>query len=323
MNDPLALISVTTFMKSDGLRVLLQSLLDTDYDSIAKIHIADDNAGARYQITREGNPNHPFWKTKLGQQFDEYTMDSAVDVWEDMKGKFDNGLSISYGNEPRAGISVNKNRGIYYYLNKTQAPYLLLIDDDIRFIKPGLIEEWAEVLKANTNEGPGAKYSLDHLTGYWSDIDIDPDEWKDNFENGQSWSVSKKGWFDIFPVEALGEMVEWRKGCMGVSNFYTRKAVEAVQYYDLLPGKYGYEHSLHTSRVMLKVNNRSPQLFPIYDYSEYFFVGQAIPNNYSGTVEEAQKSDPKYQEIMNSFNFGLNLKQKNPGFDIKKETILG
>lgn len=319
MTSPAALISVTTFQKSDALRTVLGSLLEHGYDKVAKVHIADDNFGESYVLTDKGNPNHP--KILAGASFVE--MESALDVYEDMKGEFANGLALSYGKE-RGGISINKNRGVYYYLNKTQAPYLLLIDDDIRFIRPGLIEEWAQVLKDNTytNEA-GARYTLNHLTGYWSDIEIDPETWKDNFENGQAWSVSKKGWFDIFPVEALSPKVEWRKGCMGVSNFYTRVAVEAVQYYDVLPGKYGYEHSLHTSRVMQKVDHKSPCLFPIYDYSEYYFVGQAIPNNYSGTVEEAQKSDPKYQEIMNSFMFWQNLKNKNPGFDIRKEVILG
>lgn len=319
MSEPSSLISVSTFMKSDALRVVLESLLDYGYDKVAKVHIADDNGGASYTVTKEKNPHHPIWEFAEG---DSVEMQSALEVYNDLKGQFANGLHISYG-KGRGGISINKNRGIYYFLNKTQAPYLLLIDDDIRFVRSGMIEEWAQVLQDNADlVGANGKYTLNTLTGYWSDIAIDASKWEDKFEGGKSWAVTKAGWFDTFPLEAVGNKIEWRRGCMGVSNFYARKAVEEVQYYDLLPGKYGYEHSLHTSRVLLKVDRRSPQLFPIYDWSERYFVGQAVPNNYSGTVEEAQKSDPKYQELMNGFAFGLNLKNEKHGLNLKEETII-
>lgn len=307
-------ISITTFQKSDALKVLLDSLIALGYADQAVIHIADDNAGKKYEVLRETNPSHPIWKTKTGQQFDSMTLDSAADVYEEYRAKISE-LHISYGPE-RGGIGINKNRGISYFLQKTKLEYCLLLDDDIVFRLPGMLEEWADVLKANTGEVMGQKFTLNHLTGYWTDFDpdyIDP-------LKGQAWSVSKAGWFNDFPMVYLGDRVEWRGGAMGCSNFYSRKCLDEIMFYDIFT-KYGYEHTVHSARAMLKVDKRSPVLYPIYDYCSKYFIGQSIANNYSDAAEEAQKADIMYQERMGYVCAGEKLLIKDPGFDPKLEKV--
>lgn len=293
---------ITTYQKAPALRDILQSLVDHGYAGSDYIwHIADDNAGATY-----------FSEEK------QIEMPSAIEVFEEFKPKFHK-LVLQHGKTPRLGVGANKNRNIHYFLNHTKAQHCMLVDDDIIFINGGFFEELEEVLKANTYDGPGAKYSLNHICGYWTDYH------EDYFDNTkqQMMSVSRKGWFDDFPVEALGERgCEWRRGAMGCSNFYTRKALEDILYFPTF-SRYGFDHAVHSGRAYLKTDKRSPCLMASYDMTHLYYIGNQIANNYFDSHEEIAKADPFYQKTMNDLNFGIGLKVKETGWDIKKETILG
>lgn len=311
------LISVSTMWKSDALDVILESLWRHGYFETSAIHVADDGFGLPYQVKRSENPNHPLI---LASDKDVIDMPSALGIVNKHRA-LGRDVKLSYGKE-RGGISINKNRGIYYFLNKTDCKYLLLLDDDQELVAPGLCEELKEVLDQNTSNDPiTGRYSCSHVSLTWSDSS--GGTFEDRFAGG-TWADAQKTWFSQFPVEALGWRLEWRRGAMGVGQFASRPAVEAVLYYDRLgDSKYGYEHVLWSSRLYSLVDKRSPVLYGVYDASELYLRGQAIPNNYGGTVEEAQKADPIYQfRLNNEIAQGLKRKVKDPGFDPTEETIL-
>lgn len=310
------LISVSTYEKSDALEGILKSLLNNDYGRFPTV-ICDDGAGKPYQVTRSGNDGHPAWRLPENEGKDSIDMPSAVDIYHKYKKEFSK-LALVHGKE-RGGVAVNKNRGVYYYLEKTKLDYILLLDDDILFHAPGMVEEWIEVLKENTHEGPGARFSLNHLNGTWQDYDPG---FFDKLR-GRPMIESRKAWDADFPIEALGNRgLEWRRGSQGCACFYTRKAIEAIGYYDCY-SKYAFEHSLMSSRALLKVDKRSPVLYPVWDASALFFIGNSISNNYNDSASEAEKADPFYQRRLNQeIGMGINLKVKAPGFNIKDLIIL-
>lgn len=310
-------IAISTFQKVDALEGILKSLLNNDYGRFTTV-ICDDFAGKPYQITRSGNEGHPCWRLPENSGKDAVEMPSAIEIYEKYKQEF-RSLSLIHG-KGRGGISINKNRGIWYFLNKTKDDYLLLLDDDILFHTPGMVEEWIEVLKANTNEGPGAKYSVSHINGTWQDYDPG---FFDKLR-GRPMIESRKAWDADFPIEALGEKgLEWRKGSQGCACFFTRKAVESVGFFDQLGSFYGYEHAVYSSRVNLRVDRRSPVLYGVFDYSAKYFIGNSISNNYNDATVEAAKADPIYQRRLNNeIAMGINLKVKDPGFKIDELTIL-
>lgn len=309
-------IAISTFQKVDALEGILKSLLDNDYGRFTTV-ICDDFAGKPYQITRSGNGGHPCWNLPENEAKASVDMPSAIEIFNKYKKEFRR-LVLVYGKD-RGGISINKNRGIWYFLEKTKDDYLLLLDDDILFHAPGMVEDWIEVLKANTSETQPC-YSLNSLCGTWQDYDPG---FFDKLR-GRPMIESRKAWDADFPIEALGENgLEWRKGSQGCANLFTRKAVEAVGYYDLLGSFYGYEHAIYSSRVNLKVDRRSPVLYGVFDYSAKYFCGNSISNNYNDATTEAAKADPVYQRRLNQeIAMGINLKVKSPGFNIKELTVL-
>lgn len=311
-------LSFSTYQKTDAAQALLDSLIQHGYADSAQIHLADDNAGRPYTIYRDKNTSHPCWNN-LPKDVTEHSMRSAVDLYEEYKAKIPD-LALSYGKE-RLGIAGNKNRSIYYFLEKTKAEHCLLLDDDIVFRAPGMLEEWRQVLQDNTFVRNGYRSQLSHLTGFWTDFNPD---YIDPLKN-QPWAVSREGWFKDFPVEALADQrgkVEWRKGTMGVSNFYTRRALQAVGYYDTNLSKYGFEHTLHSARVLQLVDKRAPNLYPLYYNCARYFIGQNIANNYFDAAEEAAKADPIFGRRMREIGLGINLSVKNSGLKQSKETIL-
>ncbi len=315
MND--CTIAISTFQKVDALEGILKSLLDNDYGRFTTV-ICDDNGANPYKILKSENGGHPAWKLPENQEKELIEMPSAKEIFLKYKKEFSR-LAFAHG-KGRGGISINKNRGIRFFLEKTKDDYLLLVDDDILFHSPGLIEDWVNVLKANTNEGPGARYSLNQLTGTWQDYDPG---YFDKLR-GQPLSVSREGWYKDFPIEALGEEgLEMRKGSMGCCNLFTRKAIEAVGFYNVLT-KYGYDHSLFSSRVALRVDKSSPSLFPVFDWSSKYYVGNSISNNYNDATQEAALADPIYQNLMNQLSYGKGLKVslKDSGLNLEEEVIL-
>ncbi len=295
--------SITTYQKAPALRDLLQSLIDYGYNgSDYTWHIADDNAGK------------PYFSVEAQEE-----MVGAYEVYLEFKDKFHK-LVLHHGKVPRLGIGANKNRGIHYFLNSTESQFCMLLDDDIIFINGGFFEELEKALGANTVNDPiTGDRSLNHICGYWTDY---PGE--DYFDNTkqQMMSISRKGWFDDFPIVSLGEAgVEYRGGTMGCSNFYTRKALQEVMYFNTF-SRYGFEHTIHSSRSLLKTDKRSPVLYPMFDLCSFYYVGNRIANNYFDSHDEIAKADPQFQEIMTSLNFGLNLKNKEHGLNLEEEVIL-
>lgn len=310
--------SVSTYLKSDALRAYLKSALEHGYDKNCHFNISDDGQAQRYTLTTENNPNHPL--IKAGATSVE--MDSAKEVWEEFKGEFASGLSLCYG-ASRGGISKNKNRGIRYFLEKQKgAQFFCMTDDDIVYVAPGLFEELEDTLRANTNKEKMPFYSISHINLTWSDPTGTAES---AFEGGSNWNTARDGWFKTFPVEALSDdqRIEYRKGAMGCCCFFTRQTIEDIMYMGNFGGSlYGYEHSTMSGRSLLKTDKRSPVLLPSYYYSEQFIQGQAVPNAYGGTVEEAAKADPFYQKALNDLNFGIGTKIKDHGLNIKTEVML-
>lgn len=295
--------SITTFEKAPALRDLLTSLVKHGYAGAQYTwHIADDGAGLSY-FSHEQQKEMP----------------STVEIYEEFKPKFHK-LVLQYGKEKRKGIGANKNRGIHYFLNNTESEFCMLLDDDIIFINGGFFEELEKVLGANTREDRvKGSYSLNHISGYWTDYP--GDDYFDNTKQ-QPMSISRKGWFDDFPIEALGDAgVEYRKGTMGCSNFYTRKTLQDILYFNTF-SRYGFEHTIHSSRSLLRTDRKSPVLYPMYDMCSHYYVGNQIANNYFDSHEEIAKADPEFQRIMNSFTFGLNLKNKDHGLNLEEEVVL-
>lgn len=272
------LIGISTFRKPDSLRRMLESIFEHGYDKDNIIHVADDAQGE-------------------DSEFDGRKIGSALEVVKDFPG-----VKISYGNK-RGGISINKNRSIKAFL-ESDAQYLLLLDDDQEFIRPGLIEELIEVLEKNR---------INHVTGQWSSTQPELEQ------------MSGQGWKATFPVQAEGYHVTWHElGSHGCAHFYSRKCLEEIGYWPVLSNFYGLEHAVHTSLAMLAVDKRTPRWHPQHTRASRYYTGQAvpIPNNYA--VENPFANSDDYALYMDKINRGvcLNIKESESGLD-KGEVVVG
>ena len=294
-------LGITTYQKTDALKTLLVSLIDNGYDKESIIHVADDNAGQPYTLYKNVNSAHPCWENNPGT---EETMASAPDIVKYLNKYYDTNIKISFGKEARVGIAKNKNRNINYFLNKTKAKYLILIDDDLCFHKPGMLKDLEEVLEVN---------NINHVTGFWS-------------EKGRLndlIQLSGLPWHQDFPVEAQGHKITWHKGCQGVLQVYTRKCIETIGYYDNdLKGKYGYEHDIHSSRAYRAVDKRCPFIKAQYTRCNKFYHGQAIPNNYFDSGTEIAKISEQHAEKINKIAWGFEWRVPKTGLDLTTETVI-
>lgn len=84
-------------------------------------------------------------------------------------------------------------------------------------------------------------------------------------------------------------------GSMGMLLWYTRECIERVGYMDQTPGKYGFEHSLHSGRINM-LYGKYIDWFPILKGCEKFFHSQSIPNNYVADFSQNQKYYLKRKE---------------------------
>lgn len=267
------LIGITTFRKPNSLQRLLESLFEHGYDKHT-IHVADDAQSE-------------------DSEFNGVRIGSALEVVNNFKG-----VRCSYGNA-RGGISKNKNRNLKFMLD-SDYNHVLLLDDDLEFVRPGLYEELLEVCEKNR---------INHITGQWSSSQPELEQ------------LTGGGWSTTFPVQAMGHNVTWHEGSHGCSGFFTRKCIEEIGYMNVLKEKYGYEHSLYTSRAMLAVDKRTPKWHPQHSRASRFYTGQAapIPNNYE--IENVHANSQEYLELLTKVWEGKGLHIKDPNLTKKETTV--
>ncbi|MBH9970185.1 glycosyltransferase [Commensalibacter melissae] len=139
---------------------------------------------------------------------DDGSTDETVDVLNREK--------INYITGKNKGIAWNKNRGIYYLANYTQADMFILLDDDIFPTMYGWDVEWAKAAQIHG-----------HVTF------VVP-EWKDKLLYGDC-NAQNPG---ISPLIA--------GSCITVS----REAFPLVGYMDNRFGRYGHEHTDYSTRYV-------------------------------------------------------------------------
>ena len=270
------LISISTFKKNDALTNLIESLISTGALEDSFIHISDDNNSG------------------------------AKEVFDHFFATFPK--SFGYSTSPRMGIWGNKNRGIYYFLERNKEPeYCLLLDDDIISVGSGLCQEFEAASKFSGQQ---------QLSSYLGDADMVA------AGRNKEDEILQNGFFKTFPIVAENEYLYWCGGAQGIACFYTRELLQKLGYMDNLGGPYGYEHALHAARA-LRIQGFCPELFPMIKRSPNFFKTQLIPNAYDVDmvkVEGIQKTN--YLKRLTETYQGYNLNVSKPGFNPKKEIII-
>lgn len=259
------LLAVSSFQKSDALKVLLDSLIEHGYQEGNKIIVTCDNAGKSYSITRKDNPNHPDFLSAPAEVM-EIKKPSVPELLKDYPG-----IDCIYGDK-RQGVAANKNRGIKYFLENPEYDYLLLLDDDIKFISPGFIDLCIES-------------GMPHLTGYLGDPA------NDNIKFGETQSP----FFTTFPPQGGNKYVWYCLGSQGMMLWFDRKTVEEVGYMDKMPDYYGMEHSLHSNRVNM-LQGKNLDWFPILKKCHLYFQTQEVPNNYAADYSKNERYWHKRKE---------------------------
>jgi len=248
-------IAISTYKKNGALRVLLNSMHEHMKDELSYVHIADDANG------------------------------EAKEVFEEFKDKFP--LYYSSGN--RLGIAQNKNRGIEFFLKKTDATHLILMDDDIEIIAPGLYDALIN-----------AKHP--HITGFLSN-------YRDTVEGGV---LNSESFFKEFPPKGQTEDLVFCGGAQGVLLFFERRVLEKVGYFDTFwKGKYGFEHSIFSNRIN-RVLGYYIDWFPIFKKSGKYFKDQGnFPNQYDAKPE-LDLNRPQWMEQKQVIFDGQSLINKVP-----------
>lgn len=270
------LISISTFKKNTALDVLIGSLIENGALEDSFIHVSDDN-------NNEAKP-----------VFDKY--------FAQFPTKF------GYSTGPRMGIWGNKNRGIYYFLEKyKEADYFLMMDDDIVSVGPGLCQEFENAYKFSNQQ---------QLSSYLGDADMAL------AGRNKEDEILQNGFFKTFPIIAENEYLYWCGGAQGIACFYTREILEKIGYMDFLGSIYGFEHSLHAARA-LRFQGYCPELFPMIKRSPNFFKTQLIPNAYDVDMVKVKTiQEPNYcKRLLETYN-GYNLTVKTPGLNFKTETAI-
>lgn len=267
------LLSISTYLKNPALEVITQSLLKNGYLSAdIGLHISDDADGNAEEV------------------FNNLLVLAPA--------------RIGYSTGPRQGIAKNKNRGIKYFLEKTDAKYLILLDDDIVFINKGIVEEF---IKASENSN-------------WHHISTFLGEYGCNIHD------STAGYFSTFPIIAEDENLYWCGGVQGMCCFFTREIIEKVGYFNKFPYYYGYEHAEFSARCN-KVSGYCPELFAVLKRSPKFFKTQQIPNNYEVDHNQLDlkvggKQAKAYKEYLELIYKGYNLNNPEHGLTSKKERLI-
>lgn len=265
------LIAISTYQKTDALATLIKSLVACGYDLGNRILVCDDNAGQDYTITRKDNPNHPQWMEAPKNQ-KEVAFGSAPSMVGELRRDFPElDIECVFGDK-RGGVAINKNRGIKYFLEHPEFDELLMLDDDIEMVGPGLLE----AIRAT---------KLPHVTGLLGGSEA------------AVFGSDACPFFQSFPPQGETPTHWYCLGSMGVMLYATRECVEKVGYMDILSqsGYYGFEHSCWSNRINM-LYGKHLDWFPILKGCENFFVSQSIPNNYVADFTQNQKGWLKRKE---------------------------
>lgn len=284
---PKCLIAITTFQKSDALRVLLNSLLGHGYLDNNSVVVCDDNAGKGYEVTRGNNPYHPIWFT---DDSEEVQMPSAPEVVEEFKAKHPEvDITCIFGKK-RGGVSINKNRGIKYFLDHHEFVDILMMDDDIVFHAPGYLD----LCRSSRHS---------HLLAYLGS----PDE-----ERGKKLASGETGnpFFSVFPAQGEDEFVYYCTGAQEMCRYATRDAIERVGYFDIFKHHYGFESAVFSSRINMAYG-KFLDWFPVLKNSPDYFVSQSIANNYE--IKDVYANRDQWMKRKEMVFRGIDLKVKNPG----------
>lgn len=264
-----ALIACSTFQKSDAIYNLVESLVKHNYDVGNRILVTDDNAGKDYITTRKDNPHHPRW-AEVPEDQKEINFAGAPKVVENLKRDFpDLDIEVVFGDK-RGGVAINKNRGIKYFLEHPEFDELLMLDDDIEMVGPGLLE----AIRAT---------KLPHVTGLLGESEA------------AVFGADACPFFQSFPPQGETPTHWYCLGSMGVMLYATRECVERVGYMDQMPDFYGAEHSLWSARINM-LHGKFLDWFPILKGCENFFTTQSIPNNYIADYSKNMKYYNKRKE---------------------------
>ena len=276
------LICVSTYQKDVALSVLLESLVAHGYHTGNRLVIVDDHQGLPYEIYRKTNPDHPLFKDN---DLQEIKRPSAVMVVEGFKQAHpDVDISCVFG-KSRGGVAINKNRGIYAFMQDESLDELLLLDDDIVMTGPGLLEACRA-----TGEP--------HMTGMLG-----------SGLQSESFGADACPFFQSFPPKGETPTHFYCEGSMGCMLYFTREAVRKAGYFDRMPDIYGAEHSLYSNRINA-LYGKYIDWFPILKGCDRFFISQEIPNNYAANYEKNMKYWAKRKpEIFK----GINLHVKSGG----------
>ena len=276
------LISISTYQKDVALSVLLESLVAHGYCAGNKLVIVDDHQGLPYEIYRKTNPDHPLFKDN---DLQEIKRPSAVLVVEGFRQAHpDVDISCVFG-KSRGGVAINKNRGIYAFMQDESLDELLLLDDDIVMTGPGLLEACRA-----TGEP--------HMTGMLG-----------SGLQSESFGADACPFFQSFPPKGETPTHFYCEGSMGCMLYFTREAVRKAGYFDRMPDIYGAEHSLYSNRINA-LYGKYIDWFPILKGCDRFFISQEIPNNYAANYEKNMKYWAKRKpEIFK----GINLHVKSGG----------
>jgi len=276
------LICVSTYQKDVALSVLLESLVAHGYHTGNRLVIVDDHQGLPYEIYRKTNPDHPLFKDN---DLQEIKRPSAVMVVEGFKQAHpDVDISCVFG-KSRGGVAINKNRGIYAFMQDESLDELLLLDDNIVMTGPGLLEACRA-----TGEP--------HMTGMLG-----------SGLQSESFGADACPFFQSFPPKGETPTHFYCEGSMGCMLYFTREAVRKAGYFDRMPDIYGAEHSLYSNRINA-LYGKYIDWFPILKGCDRFFISQEIPNNYAANYEKNMKYWAKRKpEIFK----GINLHVKSGG----------
>jgi hypothetical protein len=144
----------------------------------------------------------------------------------------------------RHGIWANNNRGIKYFLEKTDCEALMLLDHDIVFKKLGILEEIEEAYCEGRRQ---------HITGFVKGID------------------GSDGLEQTFPFQGESKNLKWHNGSHGVLLWQTRELVKKVGYQLVYPYFYGAEHAEYSHRLLSAQGYAALWWYPVLKRSPKFF----------------------------------------------------
>lgn len=266
------LIAISTYLKNAALTELLDSLIANGYHEGNRLMICDDS--------------------------DDH---QAKPVFDEYRKK----CKLVYSAGERGGIAVNKNRAIKYFLAKTHFKDLLLLDDDLLFLRYGLIEECRTACE---------EIGLPFITGMWIDFYSNKEE-KVKGSDG-------RGWFSSFPIKSSTFSTTSHQGSHGCVMHIQREAVEKVGYFNKFSYFYSHEHSAYFSRL-LRTYGRCPELFPVIKNSSYYYKGNQIPNNYEIDMDQVWNVNGReHAELLQKVYAGESLYNKEHNLSKKKENTI-